>query len=1292
VLILPRAPLRRTLLLVSLILISNVRGGWFEATAGLPLIETVDTNSINPNDDKWTVIEDRYGRLFTSDYQVHLFDGQNWHTLPVPGTDAVRTLTFDHEHRLWVGGFNEIGYFEELSLGNFRYHSLTDQLPAHSRAPGHIWACAIVEKNVYFICDQTVVRWDGRNFHTWDFPTASRLYPIKFEDELWFHHLESGLHRLTAEGPTLEIVASELPTLGISGLAREGDVLLVVSAQGFFRSGEPTRPFFTEELNQRIRAARLTSFALLPNRHYALGTVNEGLLLIGPHGEIRKITEGPHGLPARLVLSLNVDSRGRLWGTAHNSIFSFDTSGHTTVFDSRNGLEGRTVRDLRAIHGAIHAVNLTKISRLVPSAEKGAFFEPVPIPSKAYLQIEPHRDGFLASRFGGLDLVTPSRVIPVLDNSTQSMYHTLASRHQPGEILIVGTRTLQKAVLVGDGGYEHQLLAAVPGGSNSFHEEAGGRIWLSTPNKGIFTFDRTTRQLSPFSTTPNRRGREGPSLVVGHQSGCFLFTAGSVYHTDADGSAPRLIEQVPTFEPVAARAAPDGRTVYVAFMRRGANHLPTQGFASLTLSDSNIVRWQEFDATPLRSAGMITALEITEEKQRDLLWASGSGGIVRVELATLAPPQRPSTPIIQTSHPLSDDANQDGPEFPFDSHHLKFAAHSGNFHEGQGWLYQWRFSDQEWPAPTQRNRYELTNLSEGRHHFQVRAISPAGLTSDIAEYSFRILPPWYRSLWAYGTYGLLAIAATAGLIHIRERRNRARTTELENLVKVRTQELEKASAAQDEFFATFSHEIRNPMNGIIGIADSIPVANLDAESRHQFGLLRQCANHLSSLLEEVLDFSRGQAAIADLELHPFDLYELIHSVVAITESESAQRGIPVETAISPGVPQSVTGDARRIRQILLNLVGNALKFAGRGKIELTVWGKSLDRDRTELFFAVMDEGHGIARDEHDIIFRRFERGQNARTHRTPGTGLGLPYSKALAEKMGGRIWLESEPGHGACFYFSAPFSIARPLLAIKPAMSEAAHFPVPTALVVDDAEYNRAALSELLHTLGFHVDCVADGPSALTYSQRRVYGVIFLDYQLLGMSGAATARAIRSSGGKSSASLIVATTAFTTAEKRAECLASGMNTFLAKPVTAQRLRIALATLLSPETIPPPEPTSEPPFNDPLRNLRLIATSQGRSLRDQVELFFSELMVEHGHLVAAIHHTDTLRTCLYAHHLYGRSSLVGAKALENTLRNLEAAAAISDWATVEELVEELPDELNHLRRRLCSDPNLNVPSA
>lgn len=391
-------------------------------------------------------------------------------------------------------------------------------------------------------------------------------------------------------------------------------------------------------------------------------------------------------------------------------------------------------------------------------------------------------------------------------------------------------------------------------------------------------------------------------------------------------------------------------------------------------------------------------------------------------------------------------------------------------------------------------------------------------------------------------------------------RLRQRTLELEELTSVRTAELVKANAAKDEFLAGISHEIRNPINGIIGLATALEQPQAPSGVNHdRVRQLRMCATHLAGLLEDILDFSRTQAGAVTINSQVLDVHDLVESVVAITSAESARTGLPVEVRIARAVPARVVGDPARIRQIILNFVINALRYAGRGRVIIAVTAKPVDSEISEVIFAVEDEGPGISVEDQQRLFTRFERGAAAKATNVAGIGLGLAICRLLAEKMGGRLWVESELGRGSRFVFAVPLAVEQASETVP--LEESVK--VQRALVVEDEEYNRIALEGILEPLGYVTDGFERGRDGLAAASKRRYDVVFLDLALGDTTGIEVARELRSRLKYDGP--IIATTAYSTQEKRAQCVDVGMDAFLSKPLSLGKVRRALAIVDGPQT-------------------------------------------------------------------------------------------------------------------------------
>ncbi|MEO6994451.1 MAG: ATP-binding protein [Lacunisphaera sp.] len=504
-------------------------------------------------------------------------------------------------------------------------------------------------------------------------------------------------------------------------------------------------------------------------------------------------------------------------------------------------------------------------------------------------------------------------------------------------------------------------------------------------------------------------------------------------------------------------------------------------------------------------------------------------------------------------------------------------------------------------------------------------------------------------------------------------------TEPETLVANATTDKPDKESVSSEFMAAVAHEIRNPMNGIVGLIESLKLDGLDAESRRKVNLLRQCAGHLASLLEDLLGSSEDQTDGFKLAPETFEVSALVESIVALTAMESEKRGIPLEIALSPAVPRQLIGDPRRVRQILLNFIYNALKYSRGGVVSVTVWRNQNLPGSAEMIFAVSDDGPGIPEREQKDLFTQFDRGSQPPSDGAQGPRLGLFICKTLAEKMNGRVWFKSEAGKGSCFYFSATFHAPHeesqtPRTSLIPFPHSLRH-----ALLIDDAEYNRIALSGMLETLGLTVRATADAQEFLSVAQSQDFDVIFIDYSVGDLDGPALAKQIRAMSGASAKATIFATTGFNSAEKRAACLTAGMDAFLTKPITIERLRRALKASVTSESAP----ESPPIHRDPLANLRLLAGKKGVPFIDELNLYFLEFEAEFEKLADALKTEDSGRAGYFAHLLYGRCSFINERELELTLRKIEANAAMERWDEASKLGQGVRLQADALRIKLVA---------
>jgi CheY-like chemotaxis protein len=350
------------------------------------------------------------------------------------------------------------------------------------------------------------------------------------------------------------------------------------------------------------------------------------------------------------------------------------------------------------------------------------------------------------------------------------------------------------------------------------------------------------------------------------------------------------------------------------------------------------------------------------------------------------------------------------------------------------------------------------------------------------------------------------------------------------------------------------------MTGVVGFANLLAGTPLTAEQRDYVDGIRWSGEALLTLINDILDFSKIEAGRLELESRPFDVRDAVEKAVALLAARAEEKGLRLTVTIDPRVPVAVSSDAGRLRQILINLVGNAVKFTEAGDVALTVTASATPDGRQRISFVVRDTGPGISQEHQQRIFESFSQVDASISRKYGGTGLGLAISKSLAEQMGGHLRLESQPGHGSAFSFSIRAEAAKlmPAEVGAPAMGgQPADLPALKIIVTDDNAVNRKVALSLLKRLGCMADSAANGKDLLERLRGSDYDVVFMDVQMPEMDGLEATRHIRAQLPSGRQPRIVAMTAAAFPEDRACCLEAGMDDYVAKPVSMDDLAAVL---------------------------------------------------------------------------------------------------------------------------------------
>ena len=381
-----------------------------------------------------------------------------------------------------------------------------------------------------------------------------------------------------------------------------------------------------------------------------------------------------------------------------------------------------------------------------------------------------------------------------------------------------------------------------------------------------------------------------------------------------------------------------------------------------------------------------------------------------------------------------------------------------------------------------------------------------------------------------------------------EQASREQQQAMAQLIQTR-EEAEKANSAKSDFLAMMSHELRTPMNGVLGMLQLLETTQMTDEQVEYAALASESTEHLLKVINDILDFSRIERAPLELEHIPFNLAELINSCAQAFAHSAQQRGLNLQLQLADGMPALyVQGDPTRIRQILVNLIGNALKFTEHGQVAIQAQWQSLDHELLWFTCTVRDSGIGISPDNLEQMFNAFQQADSSISRRYGGTGLGLPIARTLAERMGGTLRAQSVEGQGSVFTLEMPLALSRQTLPtpVPAARAASSNGEGRTVLLVEDNPVNQTVIEAMLRSLGFTVSVANDGAQAVRSAESLIFEAILMDCRLPIIDGYEATRQIRQLPGCSEVP-IIALTANALQGDREACLAAGMNDYLAKP-------------------------------------------------------------------------------------------------------------------------------------------------
>lgn len=1254
-----------------------------------PLVQTYSAADIGTAATSWITREGPDGLLYFGCNALVSFDGRRWQQSPIGRADELRGLEFGKDGRLWAAAVDELGWFDRQATGAWSYHSLRAQLPAEHLQLGEIWSAFAEGDGAVFVSTEKVLRWDGRQFQVWAFPGTRRLPAMRAGAEIYFHHFPTGLYVLDRSGPKLVVPASILGKAAVLWMEPRPAGFLFATSQGLFTYEAGQLTPFAPEASAFVRRHVLTSAVRLPDGKLVLGTYQGGLVIVGADGSLDQTLTEKDGLPTNSIFSLFVDHGHELWATSHASLFRISLGSASTFFGARSGLPAQPIRKIVRTEGKIAVASNNTIFESNPEVSHFESLDAIP---RRMWELQPIPDGLLVAGAAGVMKVSAGKAT-VVHVTPQDVNVLVPARSEPGSMLVgEGSQIIQLAA----DGKSRVLIDRLPGFATTVAEDNHGRIWLGTSTQGILVAE-------PHATKPVEAGAAGPAFdlpedfgparVVATADGTVLaFSAAGGWMLNPNSTRFVPIEKFPSWGTTAVSVVAGDQTLWVlhpATAQRSATaaRISIQGERAF---------WQPHAVDGLWNLGRPES--ILAEPGADgatVLWIGGATGLLRHVVAHGPVAPAPGAPLLRALARLADtDAWEPITRpLPFSTRAIAFdfaapelarqpALHLETLLDGV---------DQHWMPADATSRRELTALREGRYTFQVRVVAETGVGSPATVSHFEISPPWWRTGAALAG-ALLALGPTGyGLYFWRVRTLRRRNAELEAKVRERTAQLAQASAAKTEFVAHMSHDIRNPLNGIVGLALALEDTPLNLRQGELVATLRECTTYLSTLVDDVLDFARIEAGAVELRPGPFSPHDLLLSIAAMFKMEAIASGASLQVETDPHLPTAYVGDAGRIQQILVNFLTNALKYAG-GRIKLTATIPAGAKEEIE--FAVTDEGPGISPEGQRMLFVKFSRLPGAHSQEITGTGLGLASCRLLAGMMSGSVGVRSRPGHGARFFLRLPLEIipARPLdsggipLAVP-------LLPTCTVLLVEDTNYNAWAATAVLSKFGLTCERASTGAEALNLFAEKRHHLVLLDRNLPDMDGIEVARRIRALETKGPRAILLAVTAYCTNEDRTLCLNAGMDAFVGKPLTPEKLRrvlsaagrrhLAAASMhLSPDVAAPSVDVSL---------LEFISDGTNQGLSRQIELFLAALTEAEKKLTAAASQTDFTQLAEAAHGVLSHARLIGSSALATAAAGLELAARAQDQTAFDDLLPVVRREIHSLTAAVRRHPRAERPA-
>ena len=909
----PRGPLLPTLLLTVLALLAETTGAQ-EATGfdevGLFYMQNLAPQDYGAHKQNWAVVQNARGFVYVgNNHGVLEYDGVSWRLLETTNGTLGRSLAAADDGRVYVGANAELGFLESAPPGPTRYVSLVDQIPTEDRDFIDVWTTQALSDGVYFQTRHQIFRWRDGKIEVWRSENGFHVGMAVHDTYFVTDHATGALY--TMDGDVLRRAPGGADFEGkkIYALVPHGSnaFLAITRQHGIIRcrldapDAEACRPH-APELTALLAELEPYCAALLPGGILAIGTRESGLVLLDRDAHLFRVVDKTSGLLHDKVWDVSVDRQGGLWLALNDGLARIEATPVISYFDETTGLEEPHAGAMRH-QGRLYIPSADGVRRLEKATGTVPRFVPVPGLDGFCWSLISTEEGLLAGCTGGVYHVDEGRRIWGLPQDDVFVMHR--SRRDPHHLYLGLQDGLARLKFEDGAWHDAGRSETIQAQVRSLVEDDQGRLWIGTRAKGIL---RLEAGAAPFEPRAIRRfgpaeGLPGGWLDVHAVADQILVAAtevGGLYRHESRAEGERFVPDTDLFPQGSATieslAEDDQGRIWLALGDDSGVAVPTAGggFA--------------FEPTLLRREAKLDAFGLFAESGGPL-WITTTRKLIRLETAIGA--------ITETSFPvwIRDISSPGGnrrheglettPTWPHTKTAMRFSFAAPRYDAPERTRYRTRLDgfDDAWSDWSRESHKDYTNLWEGRYTFRVQAMDVYGMLSREDRLTFRVLPPWYRTGWAFGLYGLALLLLVRAWIrsHREELRRERAAAQREREVSRRLREVDKL---KDQFLANTSHELRTPLYGIIGLAEAM--ADTDTELppsfRDQLATIAASGHRLQRLVGDILDFSKLEQDRLDLVRQPLALAAVVHSVLELLRPLAAGKQLALVQSIPDDLP------------------------------------------------------------------------------------------------------------------------------------------------------------------------------------------------------------------------------------------------------------------------------------------------------------------------------------------------------------------------------------------------------